>query len=33
MKPWTKVVPDFYVFRTDKWIVFPWEEFPVVVRE
>ncbi len=33
MKPWTKVVPDFYVFKTDKWIVFPWEEFPVVVRE
>ncbi|WP_456367508.1 phosphoribosyltransferase [Thermococcus sp.] len=33
MKPWTKVVPDFYVFRTDKWVVFPWEEFPVVVRE
>lgn len=33
MKPWTKVIPDFYVFRTDKWIVFPWEEFPVVVRE
>jgi hypothetical protein len=33
MKPWTSVVPDFYVFRTDKWIVFPWEEFPVVVRE
>ncbi|WP_461864996.1 phosphoribosyltransferase [Thermococcus sp.] len=33
VKPWTKVMPDFYVFRTDKWIVFPWEEFPVVVRE
>lgn len=33
MKPWTSVEPDFYVFRTDKWIVFPWEEFPVVVRE
>ncbi|WP_048150998.1 phosphoribosyltransferase [Palaeococcus ferrophilus] len=33
MKPWTSVVPDFYVFRTDKWVVFPWEEFPVVVRE
>ncbi len=32
MKPWTKVVPDFYVFRTDEWIVFPWEEFPAVVR-
>ncbi|MCD6559145.1 MAG: phosphoribosyltransferase [Palaeococcus sp.] len=33
MKPWTSVVPDFYVFRTDKWIVFPWEEFPAVSRE
>jgi len=33
VKPWTKVIPNFYVFRTDKWVVFPWEEFPVVVRE
>ncbi|AEC51548.1 purine phosphoribosyltransferase related protein [Pyrococcus sp. NA2] len=32
MKPWTSVVPDYYVFRTDKWIVFPWEEFPVVEK-
>lgn len=21
--------PDYYVFETDKWIVFPWEEAPV----
>ncbi|MFA4641331.1 phosphoribosyltransferase [Pyrococcus kukulkanii] len=33
MKPWTSVVPDYYVFRTDKWIVFPWEEFPVITKE
>jgi len=33
MKPWTSVVPDYYVFRTDKWIVFPWEEFPVIEKE
>jgi len=32
-KPWTKVMPNYYVFRTDGWVVFPWEEFPVVVRE
>lgn len=33
MKFWMKVVLDFYVFRMDKWIVFLWEEFLVVVRE
>lgn len=25
IKPWTKYVPDFYVKKTDKWIVFPYE--------
>ena len=24
-KPWSKVVPDFYVVDTDAWIVYPWE--------
>lgn len=25
VKPWTKIVPDYYAFITDKWVVFPWE--------
>ncbi len=25
MKPWTKLVPDFYVVRTEAWVVYPWE--------
>lgn len=28
-KPKSRVKPDYYVFETDKWIVFPWEEMPV----
>ncbi|MCS7131592.1 MAG: phosphoribosyltransferase [Hadesarchaea archaeon] len=28
-KPRSRVKPDFYVFETDKWIVFPWEEMEV----
>ena len=28
-KPKSCVKPDYYVFETDKWIVFPWEEMPV----
>lgn len=25
IKPWSKVLPDFNVGRTNSWIVFPWE--------
>ncbi|PIY69372.1 phosphoribosyltransferase [Candidatus Roizmanbacteria bacterium CG_4_10_14_0_8_um_filter_39_9] len=25
VKPWTKHLPDYYVQKTDKWIVFPYE--------
>ena len=25
MKPWTSLVPNFYVVRTDAWIIYPWE--------
>lgn len=25
IKPWTKLVPDYYSRVTDKWVVFPWE--------
>lgn len=28
-KPKSRLKPDYYVFETDKWIVFPWEEMPV----
>lgn len=24
-KPWTKLPPDFWVLRSEAWIVFPWE--------
>ncbi len=26
VKPWTKLVPDYYVRETQSWIVFPWEK-------
>ena len=32
-KPRSRVKPDYYVFETDKWIVFPWEEMPVTKAE
>ncbi len=25
IKPWSKVIPDYYASRTDAWIIFPWE--------
>jgi uncharacterized protein len=25
LKPWSKRVPDFYISKTDAWIIFPWE--------
>ncbi|MCC6022034.1 MAG: phosphoribosyltransferase [Desulfurococcaceae archaeon] len=25
VKPWSVIVPDYYVSKTDAWIVFPWE--------
>jgi hypoxanthine phosphoribosyltransferase len=25
MKPWTKLIPDYYAEEVDKWVVFPWE--------
>ena len=25
MKPWTSLVPDFFVVRTEAWIIYPWE--------
>lgn len=29
VKPRSTIKPDFFVFETSKWIVFPWEEMPV----
>ena len=25
LKPWSKTIPDYYVTKTDAWIIFPWE--------
>lgn len=30
VKPWTKFYPDFYVARTDAWIIFPWELYEAI---
>lgn len=24
-KPWSKVLPDYYISKTSAWIIFPWE--------
>jgi hypoxanthine phosphoribosyltransferase len=29
MKPQSIIEPDYYIFQTDRWIVFPWEKMPV----
>jgi len=28
-KPHSIIDPDYYVFETDKWIIFPWEKIPI----
>jgi len=28
-KPQSIIDPDYYVFETNKWIIFPWEKMPV----
>ena len=28
-KPHSIIDPDYYVFETDEWIIFPWEKMPV----
>ncbi|KXB06061.1 xanthine phosphoribosyltransferase [candidate division MSBL1 archaeon SCGC-AAA382A20] len=28
-KPSSKIEPDYYIYETEKWIIFPWEEAPV----
>jgi hypoxanthine phosphoribosyltransferase len=32
-KPISTVKPDYSVFNTDKWIIFPWEKMPVEKRK
>jgi len=29
IKPWTRLVPDYYAATTRKWVVFPWEKFEI----
>jgi uncharacterized protein len=30
IKPWSKIMPDYYAAKTDAWIVFPWERYEAV---
>ena len=30
IKPWCKVLPDYYVSKTDAWIIFPWESYEAI---
>ena len=30
IKPWSKVLPDYYVSETDAWIIFPWERHEAI---
>lgn len=25
LKPWSKIIPEYYVSSTDNWVVYPWE--------
>jgi hypoxanthine phosphoribosyltransferase len=33
LKPWTKLVPDYWVVKTEAWVVYPWElrEFTILL--
>jgi len=30
VKPWTTFVPDYYVSKTDAWIIYPWEPYETI---
>jgi len=30
VKPWTTFVPDYYVAKTDAWIIYPWEPYETI---
>ncbi len=32
MKPWSKCTPEYWVLRTDKWIIFPWERRETITK-
>ena len=31
-KPWSKLIPDFYAEKVDKWIIYPWEPRESVIE-
>ena len=30
VKPWTTFIPDYYVVKTDAWIIYPWEPYETI---
>jgi uncharacterized protein len=30
VKPWCKMIPDYYVAKTHAWIIFPWEYYETI---
>ena len=30
IKPWCKMMPDYFVSKTDSWIIFPWEYYETI---
>jgi uncharacterized protein len=30
VKPWSKMLPNYFVARTDAWIIFPWEYYEAI---
>jgi len=30
IKPWCKLIPDYYTAKTDAWIIFPWEYYEAI---
>jgi hypothetical protein len=30
IKPWSKVLPDYYTSKTSAWIIFPWELYETI---
>lgn len=32
VKPWTTFIPDYFVVKTDAWIIYPWEPYESIKR-
>lgn len=32
VKPWTTFIPDYFVVKTDAWIIYPWEPYETIKR-